>query len=501
MPDVTNLPPPSPPTEGALDLQRTLLIGLHLAGQLSDIHRRGEIHGGVSPVVVDIDPDGRVTLLPLTPDTPRDQRYDAPEIVAGGEPTVQSDISGVGATLAAVTLGRAPLRNASHAIDIYGHGVDAGLCNVIDAATAPDPLDRYESAEELISELRVVESRHGFVPTVINPPAAAQPRHRDQARSRRRDARTMPRSRPRARHAAIAISSAAALLISGAVIGPGTAGTAGRTAALPSAAASRLPSEATSTPGSTSETATSERSPSTTQRPAGNVPAEQSGVTAAEAETLITAERETVPAIPTTVAATTPPAQAPTTGAPASSTPARLEAPSSTAVTPPTNPTGTTPTTPEPTTPSTVISAPTTTPPPTTAVPTTTAPAPPTTRPAPPTTQPAPTTTVAPVKPPRVGQINAWKNPDDSGTWAFGAPEADRCAVARWELRGPVSTSTTKDPRNSAGATNGCFDDVQRFNTYFSNVALDAGDYTITLTITNVTTGLSASNSASFTVR
>jgi hypothetical protein len=142
--------------------------------------------------------------------------------------------------------------------------------------------------------------------------------------------------------------------------------------------------------------------------------------------------------------------------------------------------------------------------PPTTAAPPTTQPVP-TTQPAPTTqpvatTQPAPTTTVAPAKPPRVGQINVWKNPDDSGTWAFGAPEADRCAVARWELRGPVSTSKTKDPRNSSGATNGCFDDVQKFNTYFENVALTPGDYTIKLTVTNIKTGLSGSNSASFTV-
>ena len=63
-----------------------------------------------------------------------------------------------------------------------------------------------------------------------------------------------------------------------------------------------------------------------------------------------------------------------------------------------------------------------------------------------------------------------------------------------------MSTSKTKDPRDSSGATNGCFNDVQRFNTYFENVALTPGDYTITLTVTHVKTGLSGSNSASFTV-
>ena len=84
MPDLTNSPSSGPGPEGALDLERTLLIGLSLASQLSEIHRRRDVHGGVSPAVVDIDSTGRVTLLALTADTPRDERYDAPEVVAGG---------------------------------------------------------------------------------------------------------------------------------------------------------------------------------------------------------------------------------------------------------------------------------------------------------------------------------------------------------------------------------------------------------------------------------
>ncbi len=520
MPERTDGQHPDPAVGHPVDLQRVLHIGVHLAGRLAALHDRGTVHGGVSPAAVDIADDGTVSLLAHDPDVSVDARYAAVEVLDGGPVTVRSDLAELGATLAAFALGRPPTRTPSRAIDIYGHGVDAGLCNVIDAAAAPDPLDRYDSADELIGELHVVESRHGWPATVVPVGAVAASTggltsdHPGPTRSRgdrwfaRRTA-TPGRARPR--HITTVWSAAAVMLLVG--IGfDGDVGTDETTAdvAVPIPTSVVALDAPTATDALTATTATMSGKSSSTSAPATTVPS---------TTTVVTVGSTAAPAIDSTQGVgdvpTTPPVPVPTTRSPPPTTrpPATTRPPTPvTTGQPPTTPGSTTVPTPGTSAPAditTTTAPPVTSPPtaPTTRPPATTRPAPPsTTRPAPtttttpPTTQPTPTTTTIAAKPPRVGQINVWKNPDDSGTWAFGAPDADRCAIAHWELTGPVSASTTKDPRNSPGATNGCFDGALKFNTYFSNVALAPGDYTIQLTVTNLKSGLSGSNSAAFTV-
>jgi transcriptional regulator with GAF, ATPase, and Fis domain len=125
------------------------------ADQLTRLHRALLLHGDIKPANVIVGPNGRATIVDLglaaafreggerpsglTP------RYAAPELLAGAPLTVRAEVYALGVTL------REVLTVASVSIPV---GTLAALEEVVARATAPDPANRYPSADEVASAVR-----------------------------------------------------------------------------------------------------------------------------------------------------------------------------------------------------------------------------------------------------------------------------------------------------------------------------------------------------------
>ncbi|WP_235879911.1 sigma 54-interacting transcriptional regulator [Polyangium aurulentum] len=125
------------------------------ADQLTRLHRALLLHGDIKPANVIVGPNGRATIVDLglaatfreggerpsglTP------RYAAPELLAGAPLTVRAEVYALGVTL------REVLTAASTSISTATLGA---LEEVVARATAPDPANRYPSADEVASAIR-----------------------------------------------------------------------------------------------------------------------------------------------------------------------------------------------------------------------------------------------------------------------------------------------------------------------------------------------------------
>lgn len=180
-----------------LPVERLLDVGIQLTGALLAAHRRGLVHGNVSPETVFITTDGHVKLLGLgtarldpvgaagssgfnttaadvaiVADAPVSSAlhpYMSPEQVAGHPATQASDIFASGTVLHEMATGQPPFQGASPADLALAilHGVPAptrtrrrkvpaALGHVIERALAKDPRERHPSAEDLLDDLRHV---------------------------------------------------------------------------------------------------------------------------------------------------------------------------------------------------------------------------------------------------------------------------------------------------------------------------------------------------------
>ncbi|MFD4428214.1 protein kinase [Nocardia sp. NPDC058497] len=197
---------------GPLTWSDTLRAGVKLAAAIESAHRAGILHRDVKPANVLISgygepqltdfgiariPGGFQTSSSMITGSPA---FTAPEVLQGHEPTVRSDIYGLGATLFALLTGHAAFeRQAGEKVvaqflrittqpvpDLRDMDIPADVAAVIEQAMSPDPADRPVSAYEFGEMLREVQRAHGQMPdemalldaieddTGANPPESLQ---------------------------------------------------------------------------------------------------------------------------------------------------------------------------------------------------------------------------------------------------------------------------------------------------------------------------------------
>nr|WP_081514480.1 serine/threonine-protein kinase [Nocardia donostiensis] len=175
---------------GPISWQDALRVGVKLAGAIESAHRAGILHRDVKPGNVLLSqygepqltdfgiarvPGGFRTSSRMITGSPA---FTAPEVLKGDEPSVRSDVYGLGATLFALLTGHAAFeRRAGEKVvaqflrittqpvpDLRDQDIPADLAAAIEHAMAQEPRDRPASAHEFGEMLRVVQVDHGLVP-------------------------------------------------------------------------------------------------------------------------------------------------------------------------------------------------------------------------------------------------------------------------------------------------------------------------------------------------
>lgn len=175
---------------GPLSWADSLRVGVKLAGAIETAHRAEVLHRDVKPANVLLSrygepqltdfgiariPGGFRTSTSLITGSPA---FTAPEVLKGDEPTVRSDVYGLGSTLFALLTGHAAferqagekvvaqfLRITSQPVpDLRELEIPPDVAAAIEAAMSPEPQDRPASAVEFGELLRGVQGDHGQVP-------------------------------------------------------------------------------------------------------------------------------------------------------------------------------------------------------------------------------------------------------------------------------------------------------------------------------------------------
>ncbi|MEV0298822.1 protein kinase [Nocardia sp. NPDC050710] len=176
--------------QGPLTWTDSLRAGVKLAGAIESAHRARILHRDVKPANVLLSgygepqltdfgiariPGGFQTSSSLITGSPA---FTAPEVLKGDEPTVRSDIYGLGATLFALLTGHAAYeRQAGEKVvaqflrittqplpDLREQDIPADVAAAIEQAMSPDPRERPETAFEFGEMLRAVQLEHKQVP-------------------------------------------------------------------------------------------------------------------------------------------------------------------------------------------------------------------------------------------------------------------------------------------------------------------------------------------------
>ncbi|MEU7633481.1 protein kinase [Nocardia sp. NPDC049220] len=176
--------------QGPLTWSDSVRAGVKLAGAIESAHRAGILHRDVKPANVLISgygepeltdfgiariPGGFRTSSSLITGSPA---YTAPEVLKGDEPTVRSDIYGLGSTLFALLTGHAAYeRQAGEKVvaqflrittqpvpDLREVDIPSDVADAIERAMSPNPRDRPETALEFGELLRSVQGDHDQLP-------------------------------------------------------------------------------------------------------------------------------------------------------------------------------------------------------------------------------------------------------------------------------------------------------------------------------------------------
>lgn len=178
--------------------------GLGVCDALDAIHTAGLVHGDVSPenIVINAEGEVRLQLCGIWESYSASQRagaialpamapYLAPEITDGGMPSAQSDIYALGVVLYRLLSGRFPFSGdtpgsiaVKHAtapvpsVRTINAGVPLALDSIVRKAMAKSPADRYDSARQIMSDLRMVQDALRFGRSLnwsVNEPKVSEP--------------------------------------------------------------------------------------------------------------------------------------------------------------------------------------------------------------------------------------------------------------------------------------------------------------------------------------
>jgi len=182
--------------DGAMSVEDALLVGIDLASALGAVHAAGMLHRDVKARNVVRQRGGRLVLMdfgaghraggaPAAADGVGTPLYMAPEVLAGGPASVQSDIYGLGVLLYHLVTGGYPVTaenlaglEAAHRAGALRHLVDqrpdmpTASRDVIERACAPDLGIRHSNAQELEAALgdalnAVIVQRAKVVPSTV----------------------------------------------------------------------------------------------------------------------------------------------------------------------------------------------------------------------------------------------------------------------------------------------------------------------------------------------
>ncbi|WP_280253970.1 serine/threonine-protein kinase [Nocardia abscessus] len=176
--------------QGPLTWADSLRAGVKLAGAIESAHRARILHRDVKPANVLLSgygepqltdfgiariPGGFQTSSSLITGSPA---FTAPEVLKGDEPTIRSDVYGLGSTLFALLTGHAAFeRQAGERVvaqflrittqpvpDLREQDIPPDVATVIEHAMSPSPRDRPASAYEFGEMLRAVQREHDQLP-------------------------------------------------------------------------------------------------------------------------------------------------------------------------------------------------------------------------------------------------------------------------------------------------------------------------------------------------
>ncbi len=174
---------------GALPAHRVAQIGLQLCSALEALDAAGLVHLDIKPANILLEGEDRVVLTDfglgwrselddhVTPRSSGTPLFMAPEVLAGGKPTHQSDLYSLGVTLWWALAGRSPFdartlrelrdqaaRGPSQSLGSVRPDAPSALVDAIQWAMNADPAARPQSAALLASRLKLAldptEARH-----------------------------------------------------------------------------------------------------------------------------------------------------------------------------------------------------------------------------------------------------------------------------------------------------------------------------------------------------
>jgi serine/threonine-protein kinase len=168
---------------GVLAGTEAVKIGLDVANALSAVHSAGVLHRDVKAQNVMLADDGRAVLMDFgtgreladnCADVAGTPLYLAPEVLAGADPTIKSDIYSLGVLLYYVITGSYPVRGQSVGDLRLAHQrkeririqtaarsstASPDLVRIIERAIDPRPEDRYASVDALAADLASLKGR------------------------------------------------------------------------------------------------------------------------------------------------------------------------------------------------------------------------------------------------------------------------------------------------------------------------------------------------------
>jgi hypothetical protein len=179
--------------QGVLDLQDVLDFGVRIAGAVESAHRAGILHRDLKPENILLSKLGEPKVadfgLAQFPGTDLSTSYGltgtivhaAPEVLAGDDPSIASDIYSLASTLFTLLSGRSPFgpqRDASLVSiltqitnepppDLRSHGVPDELCQVLEQGLAKTPAKRQRDMAQLGRQLQAVQVALGHSITRI----------------------------------------------------------------------------------------------------------------------------------------------------------------------------------------------------------------------------------------------------------------------------------------------------------------------------------------------